>query len=146
MNRRLCSRLVFVAFALAACGTSATTPPWFVREYRGFPSGESPTQPGAALVDTVVWGAADQIAVVTFGSSTCPKLPVDLVTSTGNALTITVSSGSSPVGAACTADYGPTTSIIRVPESIDQAEQVGVTLIDGADRTTFMLPPRLPPA
>jgi hypothetical protein len=99
LNRWLCSVPVVAAVTLAGCGTSTTAPPWFVRDYPGLPGDESPTQPGTpqGLVDTVVWGAADQIAVVTFGSSSCPKLPVHLGTSAANTLTITLSSGMSPI-------------------------------------------------
>ncbi len=138
MNRWLCSLLV--AVTLAACGSSTTTPAWFVRDYQGLPPGYTLTPP-QALVDTAVWNAAGQVAVVSFGSSSCPKLPVHLETSAGNALTITLSSGAALAGGACTADYAATTTLIWVPDTVDQTQTMKITIIDGADRHSAVLPP-----
>lgn len=141
MNRWLCSALV-VTCALAACGTTTTAPSWFVRSYLGAPSANAFTSSGALEgAPAAIWAKADQMSVVAWGSSGCPKLPIALKT-TGNALTLTLSSGTDPNGGSCTTDLAPTTTVIRVPNSIDQSLPVSVTFIDGGMRTTVVLPPR----
>lgn len=131
-------------WALAACGSTTTAPGWFVRTYPGEPSGLvfSIAADPHGLGPLAVWGAPDQMAIVTWWSSGCPKLPIDL-SAAGNALTLTLSSGTSPYGASCTADAAPTTTVIRVPHSVDQARQVTLTFIDGSTRSSFVLQPRL---
>ncbi len=128
-------------WALAACG-SISAPSWFVRTYLGAPSGFAlSTADRHTLGPVAVWGAPDQVAVITWWSSGCPKLPIDL-NAAGNALTLTLSSGTSPYGSSCTADAAPTTTVIRVPHSVDQAQQVTLTFIDGSTRSSHVLQPR----
>ena len=142
MKRWLCVPLV-ATWALAACG-SISAPNWFVRTYLGEPSGlVLSTADLHGLSPIAVWGAPDQIAVVTWWSSGCPKLPIDL-NAAGNALTLTLSSGTSPYGSSCTADAAPTTTVIRLPHSVDQAQPVTLAFIDGSTRSIFVLQPRLP--
>lgn len=82
------------------------------------------------------------MAVVVWWSSSCPKLPIALK-ATGDTLTLTLSSGTGPNGEPCTADLAPTTTVIRVPDSIDQTRQVSVVFVnDGSARHTVLLPPR----
>ncbi len=127
-----------VTCALAACGSTATAPPWFVRTYLGAPSGVALTDGGPV----VAWGPANQMDVVAWGSSGCPKLPIDMKAS-GNTLTLTLSSGTSPNGGACTTDLAPTTTVIHVPESVDQTRPVSFAFVNaGSSRTTFVLSPR----
>lgn len=138
MNRSLCSALVVVTGALAACGSTSTPPSWFVRTYLGAPSSISLTD-GSPVA---VWAAAHQMAVVVWWSSSCPKLPIALK-ATGDTVTLTLSSGTGPNGEPCTTDLAPTTTVVRVPDSVDQRQVVSVVFVnDGSARHTFELPPR----
>jgi hypothetical protein len=133
----LCLPLV-ATWAIAACGSTITAPSWFVSTYSGAPSGV--TINGGSPV--AVWAAADQMAVVVWWSSSCPKLPTTLQ-AFGNTLTVTLSSGTGPGGVPCTTDLAPTTTVIRIPASVDQTRQVNVIFVNnGAARHTFVLPPR----
>jgi hypothetical protein len=141
VKRWLCLALLG-AWALAACGSTATTPSWFVRDYLGLPAGLAPYVPGTQLTDTVVWGTPGEMAVVTYGSSGCPKLPIRLDTPATSAITLTLSSGDPENGSTCTTDYAPTTSLIVAPATVDEGQQVTVTILDNGTRTAVVLPPR----
>gem|GEM_PF-2123789 len=78
--------------------------------------------------------------MVTWGSSGCPRLPTRLDAIGRNALSITLSNGAPPGGTSCTTDAAPTTSIIRIPGTVDAAGQIAVTTVDGFYGTTVVLP------
>ncbi len=123
---------------LVACGSTTTAPSWFVSTYSGAPSSVTLTD-GSPVA---VWAAADQLAVVVWWSSSCPKLPVARRVA-GNTLTLTLSSGTGPNGEPCTTDLAPTTTVIRVPASIDQTRPVSVSFVnDGSSPRTVVLAPR----
>jgi hypothetical protein len=52
-----------------------------------------------------------------------------------------MSDGESPDGAACTADLAPTTSVIRVPSTLDLGQPINVKIIDGVFGISAALPP-----
>jgi len=133
--------------ALGACGTSsspgaspssaplgsatASTPN--VTATKGLPPTVTPTDTtGASLVG---WQSAGRLYVVTYGSSTCPRVPVDVAVATGNRLTIATKPTSD---GPCTMDFGPSTSVIDAPQGLDDTMPVQVT-IDGVGLT---VPPR----
>jgi hypothetical protein len=64
-----------------------------------------------------------------------------LVTAPSNALSVTMSDGAAPAGSSCTADAAPTTSDIQVPSTIDLAQSINVTIIDGVYGLSIALPP-----
>lgn len=88
--------------------------------------------PGA---DHVVWGAPGYLEVVTYGSSTCPRLPSAVARTEAGGVEITTSMDSSRP---CTMDYGPTTSTVRAPEGVVDTAPVAVII----DRTSSTLPAR----
>jgi hypothetical protein len=64
--------------------------------------------------------------VVTFGSSTCPLVPDPIATSTGEgAVEVTFPE---PGDGACTADYVPATTVVALPEGVDGAGDLVVTV------------------
>jgi hypothetical protein len=73
--------------------------------------------------------------LVTYGSGSCPKLPTSVSASGSNQLTITTEATSA---GPCTMDFGPTTSVVDVPQGIDDTKPVQVT-VDGVAST---VPPR----
>ena len=87
--------------------------------------------PPAASVDPAVMQAFTlllddgRIAVVTYGSSSCPSEPVSYDADSTDALSLWVEYiGDAEV---CSADFGPTTSVIEVPSDIE----IGVVLLNG---------------
>jgi hypothetical protein len=101
----------------------------------------SPTT-GESTADSVFWGPTDQIAIVTWGSSGCPRLPMQLNEPANNVIVVTLSSGIPSGGGACITDLGPTTSLVRLPSRVEQTQPLTVTLIDAGDVLNFVLAPR----
>jgi hypothetical protein len=130
-----------LALLVVACGQAAPDPPWLVSHQLGLAQGVSLAGSGPdALRDTAVRATQDRIAVVSWGSSGCPRLPMRLVAGPGNAVSITMSDGAPPPFSTCTADLAPTTSIVQLPATVDAAEQLRVTIVDGTNGATITLP------
>jgi len=123
---------------VGACGDSGIRPTFLVRYYRGVPPGVTGLAGGFAR-DDAVWATAGRMAVVTWGSGSCPGLPVSLVVPQSNVLRITVVA---PDSGPCTADLTATTSIITTPAALDVSRSVTVTIIDGSYGAKVSLPPR----
>ncbi|MGA8633747.1 MAG: hypothetical protein WB805_02705 [Candidatus Dormiibacterota bacterium] len=141
MKRRI-STVVAVTVAMllvGACGDSGIRPSFLVRYYRGIAPGVPGLGEGGAVRDDAVWGAPGRMAVVTWGSGSCPGLPVSLVVPQRNQLRITIIA---PDSGPCTADLTATTSIITTPAALDVSQSVTVTIIDGTNGATVTLPPR----
>jgi hypothetical protein len=82
-----------------------------------------------------VWAEAGRMYVVTFGSSSCPKVPTGVSASADNRLTVRAK----PISdGPCTMDIRPTTSLVDVPAGIDDSKPVEVTI----DGVVSVLPPR----
>jgi hypothetical protein len=140
--------MLLLVGALSACGTAATpggpalssapigsatgsTPT--VSHTKGLPATVTPTDTSGQSI--IGWSGPGQMYLVTFGSGSCPKLPTSVTATGTNQLTIaTAPSSDGP----CTMDFGPTTSVVDVPQGIDDTKPVQVT-IDGIAST---VPPR----
>ena len=99
------------AAAAPTAPPAASEPITVVERLDGLPS-------GAALDDTFVAGwvpeSAGRIALVTFGSSSCPVEPVSYDRDSADALSLWAEyTGQSEV---CTADMSPTTFVIELPD------------------------------
>ncbi|MDM7853473.1 hypothetical protein [Cellulomonas alba] len=82
------------------------------------------------------WTAQDGLLyVVTYGSSTCPILAESPATSTGTTLVVTLTS---PSSGPCTMDLAPTTSVVAVPDAVDESAPVRVDL--GHDQVVTVAP------
>jgi hypothetical protein len=140
MKRRLSSRVAgaVAMLVVGACGDSGVLPTFLVRYYRGVPPGTTGLADGLAR-DDAAWATAGRMAVVTWGSGSCPGLPVRLDVPRSNLLRITVVA---PDSGPCTADLAATTSIITIPAALDVSQSVTVTIIDDRYGATVSLPPR----
>ncbi|VTR75925.1 hypothetical protein [Cellulomonas hominis] len=131
--------------ALAACGsdepgtsgteaTEGTTPTATAGGELELTAGSSapglPPGAGEQPADAVAGAArtADDtlLYVVTFGSSTCPDVADATAGAAGtDAVEVTFpEQGDDP----CTADYVPTTTVVALPESVDAASDLAVTI------------------
>jgi hypothetical protein len=63
----------------------------------------------------------DELAIVTFGSSTCPAIPHRFM-AVGTAVTKIVLAVSG--GEECSADFGPTTTVVTIPEGFTLASDL----------------------
>jgi hypothetical protein len=88
---------------------------------------ESDGAPGAG------WTADDGLLyVVTFGSSTCPIVAEPEATLTEGSVEVTFSDA--PEGP-CTMDLVPTTSVVQVPDGVDESAPISVLMGQGQDVT-----------
>ncbi|QHT55606.1 hypothetical protein GXP71_05560 [Cellulomonas sp. H30R-01] len=92
----------------------------------GLPEGVTPPDdsgsPGAA------WAPDEGLLyVITFGSSTCPIVAEPEATAAGGVLTVKVGATSD---GPCTMDFVPTTSVVGVPDDVDENAPVTVDLGD----------------
>lgn len=91
----------------------------------GVPAGSD----GTVGVDALGVDAAGRVVVVTWGSSSCPRLPVRVGLDGSGRLQVTTGSS----GGDCTTDLTPTTTTVPAPVDFDPT--VGTALLDGADLT-----------
>jgi hypothetical protein len=108
---------------------------------KGMPPGV--TRPAPTSTDipnpVVAWAGARQLYVTSYGSSSCPSLPSLVQASGSHYLNIKTASNLAPGdNAYCTADLGPTTSTINIPDAID----VSSSIIIDIDGVTSSLQPR----
>lgn len=116
-HRRLVAvALVVVVFAAVGLWVYLVTrDDLVIDQYRGAPPGAGNGMESTALV---MMGEGT-IHVTTMGSSTCPSVPVDMTIVDGD-IVVTVDTDSE---GACTADLGPTTSVVELPhEFLDSGE------------------------
>jgi hypothetical protein len=112
--------------ALNPSTSALPTPAAVVSFGSGLPSGIANATSG----DRAAWGPPGQLLIVTYGSGSCPRLP-NVVTGTGpHTVTITTVTYLSSTRPSCTADLGPTTSVVREPANLDETRPVTIT-IDG---------------
>jgi len=92
----------------------------------GLPEGSDPVAPPPEVPVLLQWSSeTDRLLVTTFGSSSCPLLPIALEAD-ADTLVLTVSTGRVE---ACTADYGPTTSVVVVPAAAYLAQVTASVLV-----------------
>lgn len=112
-----------VAFALAGCG--GPTP--LGEHVAGLPAGLDAT----ISTDTTVVGvdADGRILIVTWGSSSCPAVPVRVGLDDAGRLQVTT--GPARVGD-CTTDIVPTTSVVPAPDGFDRTTS-DIAVVDGTE-------------
>lgn len=135
------TELAMVVVVVACAGTSGARPSWLVSHHLGEPKGVLTVGvPGSGARDAVLRSGASRLEIVTWGSSGCPRLPVRMLTSAANTVSVTMSDGAAPAGTTCTADLAPTTSVIQLPGTLDVAQPVGVAVVDGVFGISLTLP------
>ena len=139
--QRLASLSVVTVSCVTACSGISSEPisKAVITHYRGAPAGLTGSSHGPDDGSFAVRISADQVAVTTWGGSSCPDLPtsvrghgaheVDIITATQ------VPGGA---GGSCTADLSPTTSTVELPAGIDTAAALTVVL----DGKSIALPAR----
>lgn len=70
-----------------------------------------------------------QIALVTWGSSTCVPIASDVTLQADGTVAVTLDNG--PDDQACTADYAPRVTLVGVPEGVDPTQDVDLVVTDG---------------
>jgi hypothetical protein len=132
---RLLPAVVAVA-ALAALTGCTGSPSRPLEDYAGEPKGVQPPASSAGGASWAVWMEdGDRLAIVLYGSSTCPP-KVQNVAATGDA-EITATLAPAP-GGICTRDFVPHTTVFGTPDRITKTGEVKVVLPD----TTLTLPAR----
>lgn len=103
----------------------------------------SPTGPDGALNHEFVarWDEQGRMLLTTWGSTSCPELPVALEVASPAELVVTVRawSGSSVTPMTCTGDFSPTLSVVELPVGLDRTVPITVRV---GDRTAELLPLR----
>ena len=114
--------------------TSATPTSLVVRTYQGLPPDVAPGAFDHLPHNAMGWPkpGTDLLVVITWGSGTCPLVPVGLDVRNRHAVLVHITQRTAP-GGACTMDLGPTTSEVRVdPARVDLApNQLEVSFTDG---------------
>ena len=81
--------------------------------------------------DDLGMGAArvgDRLELLTYGSGSCPTLPVDLVVAAPDRIRVDLDSVLQGDSDVCTADIAPVTSVVVLPAEVRQAHRLHVTL------------------
>jgi hypothetical protein len=72
------------------------------------------------------WSPAEGLLfVITYGSSSCPRIADPEATADGDAVRVRIND---PRKGICTADWAPTTTVVAVPDGVDAEAPVTVTL------------------
>lgn len=82
-----------------------------------------PSEFGTGSLDAAAGAARTSddslIAVVTYGSSTCPQVPDTPATGSGSAVTVTFPE---PTDGPCTMDYVPATTVVALPDGVSDGD------------------------
>ena len=132
---------------VVGCGSvpsSASASPMALAHHPGQPAGAKLVRAPSGLgwMDTAIWGDQHSIAVVTWGSSGCPRYASRADAQSPNAINVQITGDRPPSGVSCTADLSPTTSVVPVPSSINLNDPVTVVIVDGEFGTTVVLQSR----
>lgn len=112
-----------------------------IHHFKGLPRAFTTHRPLSVGHPGVVWAPKNRLYVITMGSSSCPELVISIHANGQHHLVVqtgTVFPKGQTAEHACTADLGPTTSLIAVPEAVDLHSAVTVTI----DKSVSVLPPR----
>jgi hypothetical protein len=135
--------LTGVAAFTAACSSGGPThspvSSAVLDHFKGVPKGGLPTtclgrssQPGEPCV---TWAGAHSIYVITWGSGSCPMIPASVAAKGDQEVVIrTVEHDFFDGDTACTTDLAATTSVVRLPATIDGSEGLLVRVDDVTSR------------
>lgn len=144
-RRAATKRIAAAAGAVITCGvlltgcTGAEEPVVIGDEYTGAGAGELSVDGPGDTSPAVGWvEPGESFFVTTYGSSSCPAAPTGIAVDGGDLVVEMTMIG----GEVCSADYGPTSYALDLPEPRDPAETVGVTLqFDDDDDVSLALTP-----
>jgi hypothetical protein len=132
--------LVGVAASTAACGSGGPTHSHVsaavIDHFKGVPKGGLPPTCGAPSTQTcVAWADDHSIYVITWGSGSCPMIPTSVDAKGDQEVVIrTVDHDFFKGDNACTTDLAATTSVVRVPETIDRSKILTVDVDEASTR------------
>lgn len=146
------TRLCCAATAMAAAGvlvscsgfgpTHSHVSSAVIKHFKGLPNHVSVPigqRMGQHQRPWAAWAGSRTIYVMTWGSGSCPKIPTSVEMPEANTVVInTVEHDFYSGDDACTADLAVTTSVVRLPSSVDPTN----TLVAQIDGTTTRLAPR----
>jgi hypothetical protein len=119
--------LLAAAVALAGCATPAASTP------SASPSASA--DGGESEMDAAWLDDGRIIGLVTMGSSGCVPMAEDATLEADGSLSVTLVEPES--GTVCTADYAPRVTLVEVPEGVDPAEDLAISVNgDGVDAST----------
>lgn len=95
---------------------------------RGAPVG-SPWPP-AGTTSTAVWSTPGRIALVVYGSGSCPRLPTSVTAHGAHQVTITTVEHLAKGDTGCTSDLAATTVVVALPRQVDRHGPLRV-VVDG---------------
>lgn len=125
--------VALTALVITGCASGTGSTPTSTPE----PSGTAEPSPTPGTIDDLAAAWLDEgreIAVITWGSSGCVPQFTD-VGASGQEITVTLENPDPQ--AACTADYAPRASLVPVPDGVDLAKDVTVTVtLDDATGST----------
>ena len=143
-RRSATKRIAAAAGAVITCGvlltgcTGAEEPVVIGDEYTGAGAGELSVDGPGDTSPAVGWvEPGESFFVTTYGSSSCPAAPTGIAVDGGDLVVEMTMIG----GEVCSADYGPTSYALDLPEPRDPAETVGVTLQFDDDDVSLALTP-----
>jgi hypothetical protein len=117
--------LVASALALTGCTASVTKP---AEEYSGEPKGvEAPASSAGGAAWAVWMKNGEQIAIVLYGSSSCPPKVATIGVTSSTQVKATLAPAP---GGICTRDYVPHTTIFPTPSAVKTTKDVSVLLPD----------------
>lgn len=126
--------LTGVAASGAACSTHSQVSPAVVNHFKGLPAGcagASSQTPRACSA----WRDAHSIYVITWGSDSCPTIPTSVdATSARKVVIRTVEHDFIEGDNSCTDDLTPSTSVVRLPSTIDGTKSLLVKVGDTSTR------------
>lgn len=112
----------------------ALTTPEDIEYFRGLPDGVG----GSTGAPGIGWSSdGSQLYVTTYGSSSCPELPVEITVGETGASVVLSTVG----GVVCTMDLAPTTTVIDTPNLPSDI----ATAVELGDHGTAELPPAADP-
>lgn len=117
--------LVAAALTLTGCTGAAIKP---VQEYSGEPKGVDAPASSAGGAAWAVWMQnGGQIAIVLYGSSTCPPKVASITAASSTRVTAMLAPAP---GGVCARDYVPHTTIFPTPSTVKTSKDVSVVLPD----------------
>ena len=129
-------KLVAIVIALAVCAAVGlgvylmTRDDLVIEQYGGAPPGVAGGDDSTDLLPNeptaVVLMDEGTIHVTTMGSSSCPAVPIDVSVVDGVVVVTVDIESDGP----CTADYGPTTSVIAVPDELKGSDEAPMVTIE----------------
>lgn len=128
---------------LAGCSSGSAGGLVIMEQYRGF--GEVVDEPSAdgSTHSVISWldGGRGTVSLTTWGSGSCPNIPIALHVASSTDVTLTMKRYSSP----CTSDLAPTTSEFSLPSGVSRTRSVSVSLDvpgrDAPERLTLAVAP-----